>query len=197
MRILLLLPITAAACGDVHSETAPGATDASSIDTRADSPPSPPPDAPSGNPGPCPMHIANAALPVWFGNNGFTLDKDPAGSGAAAWRSNGHLVYATSFVVPYEDGDTITGLTIEAYGTGGGGGLQNVQVIYRPDPASFKILGQVDDNGRKAEWGQINFPGFQPTTLSAAGIIEVSFTVTELGYYLGRVTPTIERPCNK
>ncbi len=194
MRIPLLpLLLALAACGDVHSDTPVDA--ALAPDARVDAALAPAPDAPSGNPGPCPMHVANAALPVWFGNGGFTLDKDPAGSGGAAWRSSGSLVYSTSFVVPYEDGDTITGLTIEAYGTGGSGGLQSIQVTYRPDPASFKILGQANDDGRGAQWGQIVFPGFQPAVLSAAGLVEVSFTVTELGYYVGRVTPVIERPC--
>ena len=34
-----------------------------------------------------------------------------------------------------------------------------------------------------------------PRGLSGSGVVYVQFTVTALGYYLGKMTPTFERPC--
>lgn len=195
MRILLPL-VTAAACGKVHSDITPTPTDPP--DAQPDALVSPALDAPNGTP-PCTTRIANAALPVWFGNDGFELAKDPAGSGAWVWVSGGSMLpVATAFVVPYHDGDQITGLTFVAYGDASPNGLQSIEVTYRQDATSGpQILAKTNDLGRGAQWGQVTFPNFQPAALSESGLLWVRFTVTEFGYYIGKVTPVLERPCSK
>lgn len=186
MRVLLFFAV--AACGNVHSDATPAPVGTT------------PPDAqPSPGPLPCSTHVAKPVIPARFLAGGFGPARDPVDNSRWVWVSNGITAStSTAFVVPYHDGDQITGLTIEAYGNGSAKGLQDVEVLYQPDLVStLQTLGKVDDLGRSAQWGQIAFPGFRPAILSEAGNLWVQFTVNETGYYIGRVTPAIERPCSK
>ena len=70
-----------------------------------------------------------------------------------------------------------------------------MKVIYQPRPgASVQTLAMGEDLGRSTQWGSVGFPGFQPTVLTG-GLVLVRFDVTEVGYYIGKVTATFERPC--
>jgi hypothetical protein len=51
-----------------------------------------------------------------------------------------------------------------------------------------------EDLGRPAQWGYVGLPGFQSTVLTG-GLVVVRFDVTEVGYYIGKVMATFERPC--
>ena len=124
------------------------------------------------------------------------LAVDPAGGGGLVWISNSHIPAPASFSVPFQVGDRITGLVFAAYGNGSAAGLKNIKVVYQPDEmSSWQILAMGEDLGRKAQWGQVEFAKFQPTVLDVGAICWVQFDVTEAGYYIGMVTPVIERPC--
>ena len=124
----------------------------------------------------------------------FVQAADPAGLSALVWISNSHVPSAASVRVPYVLGDRITGLVFDAFGNGSNSGLQHIEVIYQPDGATRQILGSGDDLGRKAQWDQVGFTGFQPTVLSRGGALWVQFDVSEVGYYGGMVTATFEHP---
>lgn len=192
MRILLLLAV--AACGNVKTPSfvdagsldSPSLVDAGSLDSLTDAPSQ------------CPIEIMTPAPPTWRaqGQGPFVLAADPAGSGGLVWVSNSHIPAPASFSVPFQVGDRITGLVFAAYGNGSAAGLKNIKVLYQPDEmSSWQILAMGEDLGRKAQWGQVEFAKFQPTVLDVGAICWVQFDVTEAGYYIGMVTPVIERPC--
>jgi hypothetical protein len=181
MRTLLLLVI--AACGNVN-------TSAPQPDALADA-------APADAMNPCPLKIMNPAPPSWLMQGSFEPALDPAGSHAQVWRSSGRIPSPAAFSVTFMAGDRITGLVFDAFGNGSNAGLQTIEVIYSPDlnGPGYQILGRGDDLGRKAQWGQVGFTDFQPAVLSSSSALWVRFDVSEVGYYLGMVTPTFERPC--
>lgn len=125
----------------------------------------------------------------------FVLAADPTGSGDQVWVSNANVPSDASFAVPFQAGDRVTELVFKAYGNGSDGGLKYMKVIYQPRPgASVQTLAMGEDLGRSTQWGSVGFPGFQPTVLTG-GLVLVRFDVTEVGYYIGKVTATFERPC--
>lgn len=70
-----------------------------------------------------------------------------------------------------------------------------MKVSYQPRPGvSVQISGMGEDLGRPAKWGSVDFSGFQSTVLTG-GLVLVRFDATEMGYYIGKVTATFERPC--
>lgn len=106
MRTLLLITVLAA-CGDSNSDAAP---DAALPD---------PPACRSPVAAPCTTQVANPALPTLFLTEGFVLAPDPTDHTKAVWMSQiSTSVVTTSFTVPYRDGDRITGLTMNVYGSG-------------------------------------------------------------------------------
>jgi hypothetical protein len=154
----------------------------------------PPDAAPPDSPSSCPISVANSALPSsWFAQGPFVLVSDPTGSGDHVWVSNAQPSDA-SFAVPFKVGDRITGLVFKAYGNGSDAGLKYMKVVYQPRPGASVQLGMGEDLGRPAQWGYVGFPDFQSTVLSG-GLVLVRFDVTEVGYYIGKVTATFERPC--
>lgn len=188
MRILLLLVV--AACGTVKSSTSqpePPA-DAASVDTvPVDATPV---DAMSS----CSIKIMDPLPVAWLQQGPFVQAADPAGGAAHVWISSNHVPSAASFGMPFVVGDRITDLVFDAFGNGSSSGLQHIEVIYQPDGAAGRILGSGDDLGRKAQWGQVVFTGFQPAVLSRGAALWVQFDVLEVGYYVGMVTATFEHP---
>ena len=73
---------------------------------------------------------------------------------------------------------------------------KQLKVVYLPDgTANYQTLaGPTDDLGRKARWGEVGFVNFQAAALDR-GSLWVQFYLTEAGYYIGQVTPILERPC--
>jgi len=181
MRIpLLLITITVAACGKVKTGAPDHPPDAGLID-----------DAPSQ----CPIHIAEPAPPSWLEPGVFTPATDPAGGHAQVWVSGSAVPSVASFSLPFKVGDRITGLMFDAYGSGASEGLRNIYVLYEPPGGqNFENLGMGEDVGRNAKWGQVVLDHIQPTGISG-GELWLQFTVTEQGYYIGMVTPILERPC--
>jgi hypothetical protein len=133
--------------------------------------------------------------PQWFARADFDVVNDPAGTKGQVWKANGSSP-SGSFVVRFQDGDRLDGLAIEAYGDGSPGGLKNIQVLYQPDASVPQhAIATGDDLGRGPKWGAVTFPNLQPTVLSSNGAVTVLFDVIGTGYYIGQVTPTLERPC--
>ena len=146
-------------------------------------------------PGPCPLHIADPAPPFWLAQGTFAAVADPAGSGGQVWVSTGLVPFAASFILPFKVNDRLIGLEFDAYGDGGGGGLTQLEAIYLPDYAPNRQISSTgEDIGRKAQWGKVSLPDLQSVVLTG-GSVEMHFNVTERGYYIGMVTPIIERPC--
>ena len=187
MRIQLLLVV--AACGNVKSSASQPEPPADAAPVDAVPVDATPVDAMSS----CSIKIMDPLPPAWLLQGPFVQAADPAGRGAQVWISNSHVPSAASFTVPFVVGDRITGLVFDAFGNGSNSGLQHIEVIYQPDGAAGQNLGSGDDLGRKAQWGQVGFTGFQPAVLSR-GALWVQFDVSEVGYYVGMVTATFEHP---
>jgi hypothetical protein len=186
MRIPLLLIPVVAACGQVKSRSEPP-PDVGPVDVALA-------DAPSDSQGLC--HVEVPALPMWNVLGPFGTTDDPAGSGVTVWKAGDHVPAVAAFNVPFQVGDQITELSFRAYGNGTGEGLKQLEVVYQSgDPPTYQILaGPTDDLGRKAQWGRVGFANFHVATLEA-GSLWVQFYLTEAGYYIGQVTPILERPC--
>lgn len=75
------------------------------------------------------------------------------------------------------------------------GGLLQLEAIYQPVGLPYQILSRSEDIGRDTKWGNVAMPSLDTPALSA-GAVWVQFFVTEVGYYIGMVTPVLERPCD-
>lgn len=191
MRVTLLLLLAATACGrilfDEHPPSAP--PDATS------------PDAPrkdAGSPdAPHLCRVTEAAQPMWVKQGPFLPTSNPTGAPGIVWVATISGPPDASFAIPFRAGDRIVGLSFDGFGNSGAVNLTGLKVFYQPDEKSnWQELAAGDDNGRQSMWGKVTFSSFVPTDLAEGSKVWVQFSVTGgVGYYLGQVTPVIERPC--
>ncbi len=182
MRNVFVLVIAAVGCGRVKSSVPE---------------PEGPPDASTADATGCTVRIVDPEPPRWMAQGPFRLVGDPAGGPAQVWASIGSVPSSAAFVVPFKAGDRIVGLTFTGYGTGDPmGGLLQLEAIYQPVGLPYQILSRSEDIGRDTKWGDVAMSSLDTPALSA-GAVWVQFFVTEVGYYIGMVTPVLERPCSR